>query len=178
MGKAAKLTRENCTITAHFRSEATYSQLLGDGKAFLKGVLAFVLSLVCELKHKATCGGGGCMTHHSHYVHVGLDGVTIWRILYTTCKAVFTALSHFVLHYQHMAPEVARQALLATYGGLSLKLCAMIYHLSPMTLYCLTCTHGHQSLVTVLTRAVCHCWSTSWPTRSTVAVSPTRSICL
>jgi hypothetical protein len=66
MGKAAKPTRENCTITADFQREATYSQLLGNGKAFFKCVLAFVLSMVCKLKHSAS---GGCLTHHSHYVH-------------------------------------------------------------------------------------------------------------
>jgi hypothetical protein len=34
-----------------------------------------------------------------------------------------------------MRPEVARDALLATHGGLSLELCAVLYHLSPMALY-------------------------------------------
>jgi len=34
MGIAAKQTRENRTITVDFRDEATYFQLLGDGKAF------------------------------------------------------------------------------------------------------------------------------------------------
>jgi len=51
-----------------------------------------------------------------------------------------------------MSPEVARQALLATHGGLSLELCAVIWHISPMALYRLVCALGHQSLVTVLTR--------------------------
>ena len=78
--------------------------------------------------------------------------MTIWRIQCTTCKAVFTVLPHFVLRYHHIAPEVARQALLATHGGLSLELCAVIYHLSPMALYRLVCAFGCQSLVTVLTR--------------------------
>ena len=32
MGTAAKLTRGNRTITVDFRDEATYMQLLGDGK--------------------------------------------------------------------------------------------------------------------------------------------------
>ena|SRR5215813_10160689 len=45
MGTAAKPTRENRTITVDFRSEATYFQLLGDGKAFLECVLAFVMAL-------------------------------------------------------------------------------------------------------------------------------------
>ena len=51
-----------------------------------------------------------------------------------------------------MRPEVARDALLATHGGLSLELCAVICHISPMALYRLVCALGHQSLVTVLTR--------------------------
>jgi hypothetical protein len=51
-----------------------------------------------------------------------------------------------------MRPEVARDALLATHGGLSLELCAVLYHLSPMALYRLICALGHQSLVTVLIR--------------------------
>ena len=77
MGKAAKQTQENRTITVDFRDEATYWQLLGDGKAFLECVLAFVLSLGFQLKHKATCSGGGCLTRHSHYARVRLGGVTI-----------------------------------------------------------------------------------------------------
>ena len=34
-------TCDNRTITVDFRSEATYFQLLGDGKAFLVCILAF-----------------------------------------------------------------------------------------------------------------------------------------
>jgi hypothetical protein len=51
-----------------------------------------------------------------------------------------------------MRPEVARDALLATHGGLSLELCAVLYHISPMALSRLVCAFGHHSLVTVLTR--------------------------
>src|SRR5215471_18796598 len=51
-----------------------------------------------------------------------------------------------------MRSEVARNALLATHGGLSLELCAVISHVSPMALYRLVCACGQQSLVTVLTR--------------------------
>src|SRR5206468_1849387 len=115
-------------------------------------VLAFILSLGFQLTHKATCGGGGCLTRHSHYVRVRLGGVTLWRIQCTTCKAVFTVLPHFVLRSRQMRPEVARDALLATHGGLSLELCAVLYHLSPMALSRLVCACGHHSLVTVLTR--------------------------
>ena len=51
-----------------------------------------------------------------------------------------------------MRPEVARDALLATHGGLSLEWCAVLCHISPMALYRLVCALGHHSLVTVLTR--------------------------
>src|SRR6266702_1411271 len=152
MRTTARQTRENRTITVDFRDDATYVQLLGDGQAFLECVLAFLLSLAFQLKHKATCEGGGCLTRHSHYVRVRLGGVTIWRIQCTRCKAVFTVLPHFVLRYRQMRPEVARNALLATHGGLSLELCAVIGHISPMALYRLVCAFGHQGLVTVLTR--------------------------
>src|SRR3989454_11290812 len=152
MGTAAKPTRENRTITVDFHHALTYVQLLGDGKAFVECVLAFLLALGFQLAHKATCKGGGCLTRHSHYVRVRLGGLTIWRIQCTTCRAVFTVLPHFVLRYRSMPPEVARDALLATHGGLSLEWCAVIYHISPMALYRLVCAFGHQSLVTVLTR--------------------------
>ena len=78
MQKATKRTSQNRTITVDFRDEATYFQLLGDGKAFLECILAFMLSLGFQLLHKATCHGGGCLTRHSHYARVRLGGVTIW----------------------------------------------------------------------------------------------------
>jgi hypothetical protein len=151
MCKSARQTRENRTITVDFHDERTYFQLLGDGKAFVEFVLAFLLALGFQLKHKATCGGG-CLTRHSHYVRVRLGGLTLWRVQCTTCKAVFTILPHFILRYRSMRPEVARDALLAIHGGLSLELCAVIGHLSPMALYRLVCAFGQQSLVTVLRR--------------------------
>jgi hypothetical protein len=52
MGTAATRTRQNRTITVDFRSEATYFQLLGDGKAFLECVIALVLSLGIQLKQQ------------------------------------------------------------------------------------------------------------------------------
>jgi hypothetical protein len=51
-----------------------------------------------------------------------------------------------------MRPEVARDALGATHGSLSLELCAVLWHISPMALYRLVCALGQQSLVTMLTR--------------------------
>src|SRR5712691_6882909 len=152
MRNTARRTRENRTITIDFQHEATYFQLLGDGKAFVELVTAFILSIGFQLKHKATCRGGGCLTRHSHYVRVRLRGVSIWRLQCTTGRAVFTILPHFVLRYRQMRPEVARDALLATHGGLSLELCAVLYHISPMALYRLVCAFGHHSLVMVLTR--------------------------
>jgi len=74
MRNTARQTRENRTITVDFQNEATYVQLLGDGKAFVELVLAFILSIGFQLKHKATCRGGGCLTRHSHYVRVRLGG--------------------------------------------------------------------------------------------------------
>src|ERR1700739_1777979 len=152
MDKAAKQTRGNRTITIDFQNEATYFQLLGDGKAFIEFVVAFLLSLGFQLTHKASCRGGGCLTRHSHYLRVRLGGLTIWRVQCTTCKAVCTILPHFVLRYRQMRPEVARDALLATHGGLSLELCAVIYHISPMALYRLVSTLVKHRLVKELTR--------------------------
>jgi hypothetical protein len=152
MQNTARQTRDNWTITVDFQNEATYFQLLHNGKAFVELVVAFILSIGFQLKHKATCRGGECLTRHSHYVRVRLGGVAIWRLQCTTCRAVFTVLPHFVLRYRQMRPEVARDALLATQGGLSLELCAVISHISPMALYRLICALGHHSLVTVLTR--------------------------
>ena len=45
MRSQAKQPRANRTITVDFQNEATYFQLLGDGKAFLGFVFAFLLSL-------------------------------------------------------------------------------------------------------------------------------------
>src|SRR5918911_523160 len=152
MRNTTRQTRENRTMTVDFQNEATYFQLLGDGKAFLECVLAFVMALGFQLAHKATCRGGGCLTRHSHYARVRLGGLTIWRIQCTRCKAVFTILPHFALRYRSMRPKVARDALLATHGGLSVELCAVLYQLPPRALSRLVCAFGHHSLVTVLTQ--------------------------
>jgi hypothetical protein len=152
MRNTTRQTRENRTITVDFQNEATYFQLLGDGKAFVDLVMTFILSLGFQLTHKATCSGGGCMTRPSHYLRVRLGGITIWRLQCTTCRVVFTVLPHFVWRYRQMRPEVARDALLAIHGGLSLERCAMISHISPMALYRLVCALSQQRVVIVLTR--------------------------
>src|SRR2546425_1552787 len=154
MGQSAKPTRQNRTITVDFQEPSTYVQLMNDGKAFVEFVLAFLLALGFQLSHKATCAGGGCLSRHSHYARLRLGGLTIWRMQCASCKAVFTVLPHFVLRYRRMSPDVARQALMATHGGLSLEWCATICHLSPMALYRLICALGQHCLVTVLVK--CH----------------------
>jgi hypothetical protein len=78
LATAATQSRHNRTITVDFHDEATYVQLLGDGKAFVEYVPAFLLALGFQLTHKATCRGGGCLTRHSHDVRVRLGGLTIW----------------------------------------------------------------------------------------------------
>src|SRR5439155_4116558 len=152
MGQTAKTVRENRTITVDFQDRSTYFQLIHEGKAFVEFVFAFLLALGFQLKHKASCSRSGCLTRHSHYARVRLGGLTIWRIQCTSCKAVFTVLPHFVLRYRRMRPDVARHALMATHGGLSLEWCATICNISPMALYRLICALGQQSLVAVLTR--------------------------
>src|SRR4029450_7434611 len=143
MRNSAHQTRANRTITIDFHNEATYFRLLNDGKAFVECVLALVLALGFQLTHTATCRGGGCLTRHSHDVRVRLGGLTIWRLQCTTCKAVFTVLPHCVLRYRSLRPEVARDVLLATHGGLRLELCAVSGQISPMALYRLVCAFGH-----------------------------------
>ena len=49
MRHTTRQTRENRTITVDFQNEATYYQLLGDGKAFVECILAFVLSFGFQL---------------------------------------------------------------------------------------------------------------------------------
>src|SRR5919205_4676079 len=72
MRHTTRQSRENRTITVDFHNEATYLQLLGDGKAFLECVLAFLLALGFQLAHKATCRGGGRPRRGSHYARVPL----------------------------------------------------------------------------------------------------------
>src|SRR5262245_15919 len=152
MGQTVTPTRQNRTITVDFHDETTYFELLGNTKAFVEFVLAFILSLGFQLLHKGSCSEGGSLTRHSHYARLRLGGLTIWRVQCTTCRAVFTVLPHFVLRYRQMRPDVARDALIATYGGLSLAWCATICHISPMALSRLICALGHHSLVTVLVK--------------------------
>jgi hypothetical protein len=148
------VTRHNRTLTVAFQDPSTYFELIRNGQAFVECVLAFLLSIGFQLAPKATCTGGGCVTRHSHDARIRLGGLTIWRIQCPSCQAVFTVLPHFALRYRRMRPEVARQALMATHGGLSLAWCATMCHLSPMALSRLLCALGQPSLVRVLVN--CH----------------------
>ena len=133
MGNGTKTTRGNRTITVDLHDETNDLQLLCDGTAFVEFILAFVLSISFQPAHKATCRGG-CLTRQSHYARLRLGGRTIWRLQWASCKAVCTVLPPFLLRYRRMSPEVVRQALIATHGGLRLEWCATICHLSPMAL--------------------------------------------
>src|SRR5215475_9917703 len=66
-------------------------------------------------------------------------------------KVIMTRFD-FVLRYRQITPDVARAALLATHGSLSLECYAVIYHIAPMALYRLIYALGQQRVVTVLTR--------------------------
>jgi hypothetical protein len=134
MSNSPKRPRQNRTITVDFNDEATYHRLCQDGPGFLDFVVGFILSLGFQLRHKCNCPGGK-LTRHSHYSRLRLDGLTIFRIQCTACRAVFTVLPHFVLRYRKMKPKTAKKVLLATHGGLSLELCAALFNLSPMAVY-------------------------------------------
>jgi hypothetical protein len=144
--------RTNRTIVVDFQDEATYHSLCQNSRAFIEFVVAFIMSIGFQLKHKCDCPGGFRLTRHSHYMRVRLNGLIIWRIQCTHCKAVFTVLPHFVMRYRKMKPETARQVLLATHGGLSLEYCAVLWNVSPMAIYRLMCAMGRTHLVTFLTR--------------------------
>jgi len=148
----AKQKRENRTITIDFKDEATYHHLCQDGQAFIEFVVAFIMSLGFQLKHKCSCPGGFALTRHSHYIRVRLGGLVIWRLECKECGAVFTILPHFVLRYSGIKPVTAKKALLATHGGLSLEWSATLFNLYPMSIYRLVCAFGRTTLVTVLTR--------------------------
>ena len=134
MDNPPKRSRENRTLTVDFNSEQTYHRLCLSGPRFIDFVIAFILSIGCQLKHKCDCPGGR-LTRHSHYARLRLDGLTIWRIQCTGCRAVFTVLPHFVLRYRQMKASIAKKALMATHGGLSLELCAVIENVCPMAIY-------------------------------------------
>src|SRR5882672_4964748 len=92
----------------------------------------------------------GRQTRENRTITVDFQHETTYFQLLGDGKAFLECV--LVLLYRQMRPEVARDALLATHGGLSLELCAVLSHISPMALSRLVCAFGHHSLVTVLTR--------------------------
>jgi hypothetical protein len=89
MSNPPKRPRQNRSITVDFNSEATYHRLCQNGPGFLDFVVAFLLSLGFQLRHKCNCPGGK-LTRHSHDVRLRLDGLTILSLQGTACRAVFT----------------------------------------------------------------------------------------
>ena len=93
MENPPKRPRQNRTITVDFNNEQTYHRLCDDGPGFIDFVVAFILSIGFQLTHKCNCPGGK-LTRHSHYARLRLNGLTLWRIQCTACRAVFTVLPH------------------------------------------------------------------------------------
>ena len=145
-------TRENRTLSVDFNDKSTYHRLIENRKIFIEFIIAFIVKIGFQLKHKTGCCGGFSLTPHSSYVRVRLNDLKIWRIQCTKCKVVFTVLPHFALRYLSMTPEDAQKALLATSGGLSLEVSAKILNVTPMAIYRLLCAIGSTSLVSFLTR--------------------------
>ena len=58
MTQTVKPKRQNRTLTVDFHDEAAYFQLLGDTKALIEFVLAFILAIGFQRHHKSTCHGG------------------------------------------------------------------------------------------------------------------------
>jgi hypothetical protein len=81
-----------------------------------------------------------------------VGGLTLWRLQCPTCQAVFPVLPPCVLRYRPMRPDVARDALLATHGGLSLARWAVLCPRSPMALSRLLCALGQHRLGAVWPR--------------------------
>src|SRR5690349_17709316 len=72
----ARQTCENRTITVDFQNEATYFQLLGDGKAFVECVLAFLL-----VESKNSCGFTHIVFQEPPEPFATLDGAcTLWLL--------------------------------------------------------------------------------------------------
>jgi len=148
-----KKQRKNRTVHVDFQEESTYFQLIEDGASFLEFVMAYVLSIGFQFLHRCYCSGQGAFKRHSHYARTRLGGLTIWRIQCCECKATFSILPQFVLRYRAMHPEVAKNALIASNGGLSLENTSLILHISAMSIYRLLCAIGVWHVAEVLLRA-------------------------
>ncbi len=110
MDNPPKRSRENRTLTVDFNNEATYHRLCHDGLRFIDFVVAFILSIGLQLKHKCGCSSGR-LTRHSHYVRARINGITIWRVQCTGCRAVFTVLYHIQFQMRLFSGSNWRQSL-------------------------------------------------------------------
>lgn len=142
-------THENRTIVVDFGNKQTYEEKITSRQAFIEFIVAFILEQGFKLFHKPNCCGGCEITRHSKYNRKRL-GIVIWRVQCKHCKAVFTVLPNFVLRYQSMPVETARQALFCIYGGLSLEWAAINFKTTAMALYRLICRFGSAPMVRVL----------------------------
>jgi hypothetical protein len=70
MRNTTRHTREHRTVTVDVHNQATSLQLLGDGKALIECIVAFLLALGFQLTHNGSCRSGGCLTRHSHSLRV------------------------------------------------------------------------------------------------------------
>ena len=75
----SKRKRSNRTITVFFGSMAVYLNLILDGKEFIGSVVAFLVSINVDLRHKENCPGGFDLTRHSSYPRIRNDNPTLSR---------------------------------------------------------------------------------------------------
>jgi hypothetical protein len=73
MRNTTRRPRENRTITVDFQNEATYCQLLGDGKTFVELVIAFVMALASP-KPTVSPAKNSLM----YFVSMGYIGHPVW----------------------------------------------------------------------------------------------------
>ena len=148
------MCRKHTWITVDFHDEENYHNQLNKSKDFIAAVTEFILSVGLKLCHKPNCPGGCKLTRHSHYGRIRLDGLEIWRVQCTLCKAVFTVMPNFVLPYRATPPAQAKSALHNYYRGLSLD-CATeeLEQLTPSALFRLWCSFGQSNTVEVLLKA-------------------------
>ncbi len=142
----------NRTIIVDFGNQAQYENIIGNGRAFIELIMAYILSLGFQVLHKNCCSSN-CFTRHSHYARVKCNGITIWRIQCTSCKAVFTVIPSFIMRYFCYPIERVKQALIAYHSGSSLEVCAILHNISAMSLYRIICSLGKYSLCQVLGKA-------------------------
>jgi len=115
------------------------------------------------------------MTRHSHYIRVRLawDVYLAYPVHEVQSGVHGPPTLSCAISY---TPRVARNALLATAWGLSLELCAVISHISPMAIYRLVCALAIKRSGPGAHRVVCLPTYVR-PMRSTAIASETGCIC-